>query len=301
MLAAIDSGNEPEDGSGIGSPISGGRAVQRGPAARPKYSSGTKHGGGPQTEEGKKAVSGNAISHGLSSPSPVAGGEREEDWERFHKGISQSLKPVGMLEEELVNDIALTLWRKRRVVKYETGAVQTRSEAVGTVTDSRTVNQQILSHILETVPILGQVGLLDDSTKVDVDDGMDVILLLNRLVEDAPEFPEFPNGCTLGDLRCWIDGFATQMGMTTSEAVRLGLAFAERVRQTIPEPKPEVPKEQQERRALLPSPEDLDRIIRYEAHLNKSFDQKLRQLEQLQRASSGDLGPHPDRVVIIEA
>jgi hypothetical protein len=75
--------------------------------------------GGPRTAQGKKISSKNATRHGINSPSPVAGGEREEDWLIFKEGIRASLGPVSDLEEELAADIAITLWQKRRVQRTE--------------------------------------------------------------------------------------------------------------------------------------------------------------------------------------
>jgi len=205
-----------------------------------------------------------------------------------------------MLEEELVRGMALDLWRRRRVVKFETGAIQTRFEASeDTETDEGSLQEQVLREELKVVPVLEQIGQLDDSTEIEFRQAEDIVTLVMRQVDRAPYFPDDAKTWTVGDIRPWIGAYALNTGQTASDVVLEGLAFAERLRRTLPKREPKEPHQWQQRRAHLPSPQDLDRIIKVEAHLNKSFDQKLRQLEQLQRASSGDFGPHPERVVII--
>ncbi len=81
--------------------------------------------GGPKTRAGKAAVGRNAIKHAIMSPHPVIIEqlETEEEWYEFREGILESLVPVGTLEEELAESIALFRWRLRRVVRYETAAI----------------------------------------------------------------------------------------------------------------------------------------------------------------------------------
>jgi hypothetical protein len=49
-------------------------------------SSGSGKRSGPKTAAGKRAVSQNATTHGITSLSPVAGGEDAAEWEEFKKG-----------------------------------------------------------------------------------------------------------------------------------------------------------------------------------------------------------------------
>lgn len=77
---------------------------------------------GPNTPEGKKAVSRNAVKHGIYSPHPVVLEDVEsiEAWEEFRAGIIESWAPVGTYELELVEDIAWGQWRLRRCRFHET-------------------------------------------------------------------------------------------------------------------------------------------------------------------------------------
>jgi hypothetical protein len=56
--------------------------------------------------------------------------------------------------------------------------------------------------------------------------------------------------------------------------------------------------EHQTTAALIPGQGDLDRIIRYEAHLNREYDRILSQLERLQRIRLGQPTPPTIRLEI---
>jgi hypothetical protein len=88
-------------------------------------------GGGPNTEEGKEVVRWNATRHGISSPAPVVPGlEKEEDWQRHRDGILENLSPMGHLEINLAERVALLSWRLHRVTRYETGAIAISQETI---------------------------------------------------------------------------------------------------------------------------------------------------------------------------
>jgi hypothetical protein len=80
--------------------------------------------GGPRTTQGKAIVAHNAIRHGVCAVAPVIPGiEHAEDWEAHRAGIRASIQPVGSLEIELAERVALLLWRLRRVARFETAAI----------------------------------------------------------------------------------------------------------------------------------------------------------------------------------
>src|SRR5918993_1996505 len=88
-------------------------------------------GGGPNTEEGKAVVRWNATRHGISSPAPVVPGlEKEEDWQEHRYGILENLSPVGHLEINLAERVALLSWRLHRVTRYETEAIAITQETI---------------------------------------------------------------------------------------------------------------------------------------------------------------------------
>jgi hypothetical protein len=87
----------------------------------------TKCSGGPRTAAGKARAARNAATHGLRSASPVLPHlERQGDWLAHRHGVLATLNPSGDLETALAERVALTLWRLRRVARYE-AAVATRA------------------------------------------------------------------------------------------------------------------------------------------------------------------------------
>jgi len=79
---------------------------------------------GPTSIAGKLKVSGNRITHGILSNKLLLAGETQEDYQALLDDLQQQLRPVGSLKLSLVEKIALTLWRQRRLVHAETAAIE---------------------------------------------------------------------------------------------------------------------------------------------------------------------------------
>jgi len=79
---------------------------------------------GPTTEEGKNLVRVNAYKHGLSATNPTSllmPGESEDELREFGARLRENLKPVGDMEELLVERIESCAWRLKRVERVEAG------------------------------------------------------------------------------------------------------------------------------------------------------------------------------------
>ncbi len=74
---------------------------------------------GPRTEAGKRTSSLNAYKHGLTGQRVIMTAEEAEARDRFTDGIFEDLKPVGAMEETLVQSIADSHWRIHRVVAIQ--------------------------------------------------------------------------------------------------------------------------------------------------------------------------------------
>jgi hypothetical protein len=74
---------------------------------------------GPKTMEGRIIVTRNAIKHGIFAAVPVIPGECPMAWDEHRVGVVASLTPVGLLEVNLTERVALLLWRLQRVARYE--------------------------------------------------------------------------------------------------------------------------------------------------------------------------------------
>ena len=77
---------------------------------------------GPKTEDGKAAVSQNAVKHGLFAESVIKG-ENEADYEAFHDKMLAELVPVGTVEFMMAERIVSLWWRLRRADRIQNQAI----------------------------------------------------------------------------------------------------------------------------------------------------------------------------------
>jgi len=83
----------------------------------------SQHSTGAKTAAGKLAVSQNAIRHGLLSNKLFLANESTADYADLMAGLVESCKPVGHLESLMVEKIAVSFWRQRRLVNAEAAAI----------------------------------------------------------------------------------------------------------------------------------------------------------------------------------
>ena len=79
---------------------------------------------GPQTGAGKAVASGNAIRHGIFSSQLVLADEEPDHFHALVAALQNDLRPVGALELTLVERIAVSIWRQRRLVQAETAKLE---------------------------------------------------------------------------------------------------------------------------------------------------------------------------------
>jgi hypothetical protein len=74
---------------------------------------------GPVTEEGKAISSQNSRQHGLTSARVVLPHESQEEYDRLEASIVNRFKPYDEIEQALVQQMASSLWRLRRIDAME--------------------------------------------------------------------------------------------------------------------------------------------------------------------------------------
>jgi hypothetical protein len=89
---------------------------------------------GPKTPEGKDAVRLNALKHGLLSQESLLPGEDGEALRELDERLRDELRPIGELENLLVDRIIASHWRLRRLGRVEAGIFS--QEFYGDVGDS---------------------------------------------------------------------------------------------------------------------------------------------------------------------
>ena len=263
---------------------------------------------GPKTAEGKAIAKLNAIRHGILSEATVitkgGGQERKEAYLTFYNGLRDYFQPQGTMEDALVEQIVVTLWRKRRVLRYELGCLRKQLDDCRTVEDSDDEEGEFSSHIPKTAR-----QRLASARK--------------RLAEHQQEKQYLQEDYDIlsdGEVENWADSYfrlAERKGFDADDPIKVrdwlkeqGLS-EDQIRQEMIQAHEEVIQNIQaeikalepqaamelEREALLASlPEhqwQLDKIIRYEASLDRQLYKAINQLERLQRRRKGEDLPAP--------
>jgi len=285
-------------------------------------------GGGPKTNEGKELARWNAARHGIRSPAPVVLGiEKKEDWEAHGEGVLESLKPEGHLETVLAERVALLSWRLHRVTRYETESIALYQEKAedDLARERRFGNHMLDANHPEDVHaalvdaranhrLLKRLPKLPDDKRLSALEADRILWtateITDRVVEgeEAPEdlleeisIPGVPEdtdweeyeGWTAGTLRAGIEAVAKatneepgQLLQAATEGARRDMISKERAAKRV---KQDLEKMSRER--LLPDEKTLEKVARYEAHLQRGLYKALHELEALQTRRLGGSAP----------
>jgi len=92
---------------------------------------------GPRTLSGKAIASMNAVKHGLCSRKPLVIGESEAEFGQFSSDWLRRLRPLGVHERFLAEQVIMAVWQLRRVPRLRAGLLileirndSSRSEAI---------------------------------------------------------------------------------------------------------------------------------------------------------------------------
>ena len=85
---------------------------------------------GPKTAAGSSRSRMNALKHGLTASQITLYDEDPAEFAAFHRGLYEALKPEGVLEEFLVEQIACCGWRMQRACRKEAGLYEAEELAV---------------------------------------------------------------------------------------------------------------------------------------------------------------------------
>jgi hypothetical protein len=88
---------------------------------------------GPKTGRGKAIAAGNATRHGILSQELMLPHENPAEFDELLRALITELREVGTLECTLVERIAVTIWRQRRLVRAERQEIQARNDAAADV------------------------------------------------------------------------------------------------------------------------------------------------------------------------
>jgi len=248
---------------------------------------------GPKTPAGKAIVGKNAVTHGLFAREVViAAGEGKESFDEFDgllKRLREDRKPEGELEDLLVQKMAATVWRQRRLYRFEVGAIRQDLNTVEADVERANKWRQELywqgrgTPTRESLP--GIAHFLEALGEI-------------RMHVEA-------QGQLTGEHCKWLQ---TYCGWTADQTIRADIPKAELLREVdeeledLQQRRTMLASRQREEivarraRRILPRAAVLDKIQRYEALLERAFSRALDQLERLQRQRKGEFVPPPIRI-----
>jgi hypothetical protein len=223
---------------------------------------------------------------------------------------------VGAPEEVLVNKLTLLHWVQFRITRAEVDSINRQHDAL----EERARNQpqppyQTLEEKTLTeagCDINGAVDLLDGLSKIDSNarigwqqqhaGALIIFSSLNDHTKTPTEELDMNCGLTAGSLREWILRLGSGRGQTLEEMVALAVKTGRDILacQALRAENIEKSRIERARVTLLPSLGEMDRFIKYDAHLERKIARTLAQLEILQRSRSGEDLPPPIRVAISE-
>ncbi len=277
---------------------------------------------GPRSDAGKARSSANAATHGLCSERPVLPCEDPAAWDAFHTGVVQELEPVGILEHELADRIALHHWRLRRVARFEGTLTSDLHEAATSKAAGAMIGlspsdtswqamlqahrdlenhkedlagQQAARDLVQQLPTMPNAAVLDPdlvlylihmlgkTSVIEIKEPVTAEIMRREL----PKTAEKPLAEALAELTAGceedIQETTEEMAATKRRFDRVAHQMAAHI-------------ELQGHDHLILHKPELDRLVRYEAHVNRQLRHAQEALDKLQakrRARAAEPTPPP--------
>src|SRR6266436_4050141 len=270
---------------------------------------------GPRTKQGKQRASRNATKHGVFSKVVILNSESETEYEELLAGLRETLRPEGALEELLVEKLGTLAWRQRRLLLAESAEVRKNTEFVES--DQRDDDREAGERAWSMSALLCGRGLIGNTDNRHVVERC--IEWLAHLRDGVEKVGFRPDQDALILRKLYGDREVSRLRSDLYDSYETWLQIAEtpeqeRERKRYPSPSEcrqivmekidkeirRLKRDQKERSSIqaartqleivsrnVPDGPGLDRLLRYEASLERSFDRTLSQLERLQRMRLG--------------
>jgi len=263
---------------------------------------------GPRTAKGKRTATQHLVCHGVLAEELRHGmkemGESPQEYERQREALYAAFAPEDGFEEMLVNDMAHLRWRWQRLMCAESGLIASRKRQYEIEREIKVCSRGGPHGLMVTVGIgqFGVAGLPDSVEKcqemVKVLDCLRESVLLEGFREDHLKLFTMAYGKTEPvegiELKTQYESClkAAAAGETPENAERkksfLAALDAERTGYVklleLCRARDQETTRAMKDAHLLPEPEDLRMVLRYEAGLERQFRRKLRQLVAWRRA-----------------
>jgi hypothetical protein len=263
----------------------------------------------------------------------VPGIETEEEWVTHQDAVHESLVPVGYLEEILTDRIAATLWRLGRVVRYERGVLENLQdpkdidESASFLHESSPAIRDDAFIARSEAAAFELLSRLKDRASFPGEATMSVLYGVARVADvelEEVSLPGIPDDIfveeihelkwTAGKVRACVSAIVDHAVTVYDELAKRDADMALEKWQRDPE---EVLKKAAQKAAsedfiaqgklaqlehkvtrirrtrTLPGDKTLEKIQRYEAHLERSLVRNLHELQRLQEVRHGGMVPPP--------
>jgi hypothetical protein len=269
---------------------------------------------GPTSKEGKSVSRLNAVKHGLLAQQVVVHGYFHEESDAKFKQLCrehhESLSPIGPLEEMLVGQIIMVVWRLRRVRTAEAGEIATSVDKTwwnprrppweignghkGNALHSRLKDyRRSIEGIEWVIECLQELrGKIETAGQV-----------TEEQLKELRHYHPAPNDI-VRELAALFDSFKSNPKKLPPEKLR-SLHLSETLSyldaqisefeelKTVRQEQMNVEDAMRRSVAMLPSGEFLEKIVRYESALQRQLNRSMNQLERLQRRRLGENVPAP--------
>jgi len=271
-----------------------------------------------RSKGGRHRSSHNAIKHGIFSECALLPGESRDKYESLLTGISDALQPQGRLEELLVEKLAVLTWRQRRLLLAEGAEIRQSTEfweGDQRIQQAKGTEEKVLEFTWTATADPSDPDLIRKIQNPDLlERRIELLRELKQAIKSSG-FDEERDTSLLekiygseNSLREDLSEIYRRWALTAEaaeeERPREGYATPEQCKnKVLSEIQDEIgrlQKYQRERAAVesersnletlsrkVPTPEELDRLLRYEASLERSFDRTLNQFERMQRLRRG--------------
>lgn len=275
-----------------------------------------KRRGGPISALGKEKSRRNAVKHGIFAKVVVLSNEPLSQFDDLLQGFRNALRPVGAVEEVLVEKLATLVWRYRRVLVTERAEIRIEQRD-GSQKSERERQQREEIFAMASSGVVSSRGLMGNyENPVGMEQGLKFLEMLRTSIGVRGFVHE-------EDTRLLLRVFGTVEGHRQVLLYCLYYSPTNRVHQE--EFKEfDLPRKEREAKyvdylkvmiremrkisrlceveskilgrmetvtANIPEAPRLDRILRYSASLERDFDRTLGQLERLQRMRKGQPAP----------
>lgn len=255
---------------------------------------------GPISPEGKVNASRNATRHGLLSAKLFLEDEEPSEFQAMFGDLWRSLNPVGALEASLVERIAVTLWRQRRLVQAETAnlslARQPRKIASDTSSElGRNYGSELEAD--ELTPLDADHAEWSEKVIAEIDDLEEIDL--RTLKERAPKVFEQLTSDAEEDEEVVDEFVASHKSGLTGYVAELLLWCRERLREVEARPGILMLAEQVRAKRLVLPVDTLELLARYQTTLDNQLFKLLKALREAQEwrlktIEPDALSPHDD-------